>query len=113
MGLLGHGIVLSDDFEMEPIVIPDDTGQGASLRSFVADKDYADRISTFEIIDNAAPFKMAKRANMAKGATILSTGEGTDPPVSAKALDTTFVRSTTGAVVNALLVLYTMDEEVR
>ncbi len=103
---------VSYDVEIEDITIPVNTGNGSTIDSFVSGKDYRNRIITYEILENAAEFKVSKVAGMGSRAITRATDLGFSPPAGSKSLKTLFVRSTTGATVAAVLVLYTSEQKV-
>lgn len=103
--------VTSKDFEIVNIVIPANTGDGSSVDALKTVQSYDKRIASWEIVENAAAFEVAKEKEMALGKITPDADAGFAPPVGRFALPTTFLRSTTAATVAAVLILYTAEQE--
>ena len=121
---LVHGDTLAFDFRMVLINIP----AAASVAKTVIDlvrngtsnglplgnelPDWWDRVSTWEIVENDAAFNVGQDEAMSVPVLPRAAGIGLNPPVSADATKTKFLKADAGGRVLATFIGYIIDEDV-
>ena len=121
---LVHGDTLAFDFRMVLINIPAAASDAKTVIDLVRNgtangdplgnklPDWWDRVSTWEIVENAAAFNVGQDVDMKVPVLPRAAGIGINPPVSADAAKTKFLKADSGGKVLATFIGYIIDEDV-